>query len=373
VIRVLIADDEALVRGGLRMILEAQGDIEVTADVEDGRAALEFARRDSPDVVLMDIRMPGVDGLEATRRMLDLRASPLRVLILTTFDLDEYVYEALRAGASGFLLKSARPKELVAAVRAAVAGDTLLAPQITRRLVESFVRRPPPGTDTAPELEQLTQREVDVLHEIARGRSNAEIARELFVSDETVKTHVSRIFTKLGVRDRTQAVISAYDCGLVDPRARNQLPPPAARPTPALRRTQHSPGGRSAATSQQLGRGRTSSSAPPICPSNASRPSWPTARATPSTASAAGSTPRAHSTASRTTSHGFATACCLATLTCAPSSAPASRPSRSSSPLRSPLSPDCRPTPSRHGRWRPRWSRASWRCRNASPTTTTPL
>jgi DNA-binding NarL/FixJ family response regulator len=220
VIRVLIADDEALVRGGLRMILEAQADMEVAGEVDDGRAALELARRDTPDVVLMDIRMPGVDGLEATRRLLTAGARAPRVLILTTFDLDEYVYEAMRAGASGFLLKSARPQELVDAVRAAVAGDTLLAPEITRRLVEAFVRRPPPGTHTPPELESLTRREAEVLRHIACGRSNAEIARLLYVTDETVKTHASRIFMKLGVRDRTQAVILAYECGLVEPAAR---------------------------------------------------------------------------------------------------------------------------------------------------------
>ena len=220
-IRVLIADDEALVRGGLRMILEAQDDIEIAAEADDGRAALEFAARTHPDVVLMDIRMPTLDGLEATRRLLAARPAPC-VLILTTFDLDEYVYEALRAGASGFLLKSARPQELVAAVRAAVAGDTLLAPEITRRLVESYVRRPPPGTHRSPELESLTPREREVFGHIARGRSNAEIAQLLYVTDETVKTHASRIFMKLGVRDRTQAVILAYEQGIVEPAARSQ-------------------------------------------------------------------------------------------------------------------------------------------------------
>ena len=220
-IRVLIADDEALVRGGLRMILEAQADIEIAGEAEDGRAALELAGRAHPDVVLMDIRMPSVDGLEATRRLLAATARAPRVLILTTFDLDEYVYEALRAGASGFLLKSARPPELVAAVRAAVAGDTLLAPEITRRLVESFVRRPPPGTRTPPALESLTPRELEVFRHIACGRSNAEIAQLLYVTDETVKTHASRIFMKLGVRDRTQVVILAYEQGIVEPAARS--------------------------------------------------------------------------------------------------------------------------------------------------------
>ena len=219
-IRVVIADDEALVRGGLRMILEDQDDVEIAGEAEDGRAALELARRHHPDVILMDIRMPGLNGLEATRRILDVAAPTPHVLILTTFDLDEYVYEALRAGASGFLLKSARPQELVAAVRGAVSGDTLLAPEITRRLVEAFVRRPPIGTHAAPQLESLTKRELEVLRHIACGRSNTEIAQLLYVSDETVKTHASRIFMKLGVRDRTQAVILAYEYGVVEPAGR---------------------------------------------------------------------------------------------------------------------------------------------------------
>jgi DNA-binding NarL/FixJ family response regulator len=222
VIRVLLCDDEALVRGGLRMILEAEADIEIAGEAEDGRAALELATRVHPDVVLMDIRMPTVDGLAATKLLLGSAARAPRVLILTTFDLDEYVYEALRAGASGFLLKSARPHELVAAVRGTVAGDTLLAPEITRRLVESYVRRPPPGTATSPELASLTSRELEVFRHIARGLSNAEIARLLFVTDETVKTHASRIFAKLGVRDRTQAVIVAYEQGIVEPTAECQ-------------------------------------------------------------------------------------------------------------------------------------------------------
>jgi len=219
VIRVLIADDEALVRGGLRMILEAQSDIDIVAEAEDGRAALELATRTHPDVVVMDIRMPVLDGIEATRLLLALGSPAPRVIVLTTFDLDEYVYEALRVGATGFLLKSARPQELVAAVRGAVAGDMLLAPGITRRLVESFVRRPPPGGRDSPELASLTNRELEVFGHIACGRSNAEIARLLYVTDETVKTHASRIFMKLGVRDRTQAVILAYELGVVEPSA----------------------------------------------------------------------------------------------------------------------------------------------------------
>ena len=165
----------------------------------------------------MDIRMPGLDGIEATRRLVALGPGSPRVVILTTFNLDGYVYEAMRAGASGFLPKSGRPQELVAAVRAAVVGDTLLAPPITRRLVEAFVHRPPPGTITPPQLEELTAREVEVLRHIAGGQSNAEIARELFVSEDTVKTHASRIFMKLGLRDRTQAVILAYEGGLIEP------------------------------------------------------------------------------------------------------------------------------------------------------------
>jgi DNA-binding NarL/FixJ family response regulator len=216
VIRVLIADDEALVRGGLRMILEVQPDIEIVGEAEDGRAALELATRTHPDVVVMDIRMPSLDGIEATRLLLGSGSPAPRVIVLTTFDLDEYVYDALRVGASGFLLKSARPHELVSAVRGAVTGDMLLAPQITRRLVESFVSRPPPGGRASSELASLTNRELEVLRHIACGRSNAEIARLLYVTDETVKTHASRIFMKLGVRDRTQAVIFAYEQGVVE-------------------------------------------------------------------------------------------------------------------------------------------------------------
>ena len=218
-IRVLVADDEALVRSGLRMILEAQADMEVSGEADDGRAALELARRDRPDVVLMDIRMPGLDGIEATRRLL-VAPDPPRVLVLTTFDLDEYVYEAMRAGACGFLLKSARPQQLIAAIRAALTGETLLAPEITRRLVETFVRRPPPGAHTPAEVDELTNREREVLRHIADGRSNAEIAGLLFVTEETVKTHASRIFMKLGVRDRIHAVILAYECGFVEPTRR---------------------------------------------------------------------------------------------------------------------------------------------------------
>jgi DNA-binding NarL/FixJ family response regulator len=219
-IRILIADDQALVRGGFRMILEAQDDLEVVGEAADGHEVVEQARRLKPDVVLMDIRMPGVDGIEATKRLLAGRTECPRVVMLTTFDLDEYVYEAMRAGASGFLLKTVPPGQLAGAVRAVVAGDSLLAPEITRRLLESFVRRPPPGSGTPHELVGLTKRELEVLKLVASGLSNAEIAQQLYVSDATVKTHVARVFTKLNVRDRAQAVIAAYESGLVEAGAR---------------------------------------------------------------------------------------------------------------------------------------------------------
>ena len=198
------------------MILDAQKDIEVVAEAGDGREALEKARELRPDVVLMDIRMPELDGLEATRRLLAQDGSS-RVLILTTFDADEYVYEAMKAGASGFLLKDVRPEQLADAVRVVAAGDALLAPAITRRLVEQFVRRPPPGSDTPPELAQLTERELGVLVLVARGLSNSEIASALFLTEATVKTHVTHILTKLALRDRVQAVVVAYESGLVQP------------------------------------------------------------------------------------------------------------------------------------------------------------
>ncbi len=215
-IDVLIADDQALVRGGIRMIVEAQQDMRVTGEATDGRDALEQARLRKPSVVIMDVRMPGMDGIEATRRLLEGGAGDTRVLVLTTFDLDDYVYEALRVGASGFLLKSAPPEQLIVAIRTVAAGEALLAPEITRRLIEDYVRRPRPDA-APPSLAELTDREREVLELIGRGRSNAEIAAHLFVSDGTVKTHVNRILRKLGVRDRVQAVVLAYETGLVQP------------------------------------------------------------------------------------------------------------------------------------------------------------
>jgi DNA-binding NarL/FixJ family response regulator len=216
VIRVLIADDQALVRGGFHSILAGQDDIEVIGETADGNETVELVERLQPDVVLMDIRMPGIDGLEATRRIVA-RGIATRVLVLTTFDVDDYVYEAMKAGASGFLLKTAPPRQLADAVRTVAAGDALLAPSITRRLVEQFVRRPPPGTTVPVALEELTERERGVLRLLARAFSNAEIAAELVVSEATVKSHVNRILTKLNLRDRAQAIVLAYETGLVEP------------------------------------------------------------------------------------------------------------------------------------------------------------
>lgn len=216
-IRVLIADDQALVRGGFRMILEAQQDMQVVGEASDGREAVAQATRLRPDVVLMDIRMPGMDGLEATRSIVDVERPP-RVLMLTTFDLDEYVYQAMKSGASGFLLKDVRPEQLADAVRVVASGDSLLAPAITQRLINEFVRRPPPGSLTPTELSELTPRELEVLKLIARGLSNAEIASVLFLSEATIKTHVTHVLTKLRLRDRVQAVVLAYESGLVLPR-----------------------------------------------------------------------------------------------------------------------------------------------------------
>ena len=216
-IRVLLADDQALVRGGFGSILEGQADIEVVGEASDGDEAVEQALRLRPDVVLMDIRMPRLDGIEATRRLLAQRPDGMRVLILTTFDHDAYVYDALRAGASGFLLKSAPPRDLADAIRTVATGQSLLAPEITRRMIEEFVRRPAPASGPPAALAELTARELEVLRLIADGRSNSEIAAELFLSEPTVKTHATRIFSKLDLRDRVQAVILAYECGLVRP------------------------------------------------------------------------------------------------------------------------------------------------------------
>lgn len=215
-ISVVIADDQALVRGGLRMIVEAQPDMQVLGEAEDGGEAVELVRRVDPDVALIDVRMPKVDGIEATRRMGD-GATRTRILILTTFDSDEYLYETMKAGASGFLLKSAPPAQLTQAIRTVAAGDALLAPSITRRLVEQFVRRPAPGSKRPTRLAELTDRELEVLGLIARGQSNAEIAQTLVVSEATVKTHVNHLLSKLSLRDRVQAVVLAYETGLVQP------------------------------------------------------------------------------------------------------------------------------------------------------------
>lgn len=214
-IRLLLVDDQELVRAGFRLILERAG-LEVVGEAENGAAAVARAAETRPDVVLMDIRMPELDGLEATRRLLAVDGGP-RVLIVTTFDADEYVYAAMRAGASGFVLKDLRPEGLAEAVRVVATGEALLAPAITRRLIEQFVRRPPPGAARPAELDALTDREVEVLRLVARGLSNGEIASSLFLSEATVKTHLTHILTKLGVRDRVQAVVLAYESGLVQP------------------------------------------------------------------------------------------------------------------------------------------------------------
>jgi DNA-binding NarL/FixJ family response regulator len=216
VIRVVVADDQALVRGGFRMILESQPDIEVVGEAADGAEAVELARTLAPDVLLMDIRMPNVDGIEATRRVVH-AAPTTRVMMLTTFGEDGYVWQAMKAGASAFLLKDVPPEELAGAVRTVARGDALLGPEITRRLVEDFIRRPQPGT-LPSELGELTEREREVLVLVARGLSNGEIAGRLFLGETTVKTHVTRILAKLGLRDRVQAVVLAYESGLVRPR-----------------------------------------------------------------------------------------------------------------------------------------------------------
>jgi DNA-binding NarL/FixJ family response regulator len=215
-IRVLLCDDQALVRSGFQMILEAQPDIEVVGEAGDGREAIDLANRLGPHVILMDVRMPNLDGVEATRRLVA-QATPARILILTTFDLDEYVFAAIRAGASGFLLKDVRPAELVDAIRVVAAGDALLAPSVTRRLLDRFAETLPRDHGPPPELASLTERELEVLKLVAGGLSNAELAARLFVSETTVKTHVSSVLRKLNLRDRVQAVVLAYEAGLVRP------------------------------------------------------------------------------------------------------------------------------------------------------------
>jgi DNA-binding NarL/FixJ family response regulator len=215
---VLIADDQALMRAGFRLILEAEADLEVVGEAADGLEAVAAAQRLRPDIVLMDVRMPGLDGIEATRRLTNSDCTA-KVLMLTTFDMDEYVYESLRAGASGFLLKDVPPEQLVSGIRAVVSGEALLAPSVTRRMIEEFVRRPP-STAARPaprELEQLTAREREVLVLMAHGLSNAELAREFVVSEATVKTHVAHVLAKLGLRDRVQAVVFAYESGVIRP------------------------------------------------------------------------------------------------------------------------------------------------------------
>jgi DNA-binding NarL/FixJ family response regulator len=215
-IRVLVADDQALVRGGFRMILDARADLELVGEAENGEQAIELARSLDPDVILMDVRMPGIDGVEATRRLVE-EGTRARILVLTTFDVDEYVYAAVVAGASGFLLKDVEPEQLVDAIRVVAAGNSLFGPAATQRLVERFAARRAPSDVRS--LDALTDREREILALIATGLSNAELAQRLYLSETTVKTHVSAVLRKLGVRDRVQAVIAAYDAGLVHPGA----------------------------------------------------------------------------------------------------------------------------------------------------------
>jgi DNA-binding NarL/FixJ family response regulator len=217
-IKVLIADDQALVRAGFKMILETDPDIRVVAEADDGAEAVESALRTRPDIALMDIRMPGMDGLEATRRIIA-APTPPRVLILTTFDLDEYVFDALTAGASGFLLKDVAPEQLLAGIRIIAQGDSLLSPSVTRRLIESFVRDGRQTREPPPVLDELTPRELEILQLVARGLSNTEIADQLVVSSTTIKTHVARVLMKLALRDRIQAVVFAYENGVIRPGA----------------------------------------------------------------------------------------------------------------------------------------------------------
>jgi len=216
VIRVLLAEDQALVRDGLRMMLAAESDIEVVGEAGDGKQALELIRTLAPDVALMDVRMPELNGIDATRRLTE-AGSPVHVLVLTTFDLDEYVYEAMRAGASGFLLKDARREQLAAAIRIVMEGETLIDPAVTRRLVEDFCRRPPPSSGVPAAAQALTERELEVARAVARGLSNAQIAAEFYLGETTVKSHVASVLSKLDLRDRVQIVVFAYESGLVRP------------------------------------------------------------------------------------------------------------------------------------------------------------
>jgi DNA-binding NarL/FixJ family response regulator len=221
-VRVLLADDQALVRSGFRKLLEAEAGIEVVAEAADGLEAIEKARLHRPDVVLMDIRMPRLDGLQATARIFATTSPSPRILVLTTYDLDEYIFEALKAGASGFLLKDSPAEELVAAIHVVAAGEALLAPSVTRRLIEAFVSVPRVSPEAKRQLDGLTARENEVLHLVARGLSNAEIATELRVGEATVKSHIGNLLMKLELRDRVQAVVLAYESGLVKPGARTQ-------------------------------------------------------------------------------------------------------------------------------------------------------
>jgi DNA-binding NarL/FixJ family response regulator len=218
VTRVLIADDQSLVRGGFRMILDAKGDIEVVGEAGDGGEAVAVTERERPDVVLMDVRMPGTDGIEATRRIVA-SGSAARIIVLTTYDADEYIFGALRAGASGFMLKDVRPPELVDAIRVVARGDALLAPSVTRRLLDRFAGALPDHGAPSEHLHDLTAREIEILRFVALALSNAEIAGRLHLTEATVKTHVSSVLRKLGLRDRVQAVVFAYDVGLVRPRS----------------------------------------------------------------------------------------------------------------------------------------------------------
>jgi DNA-binding NarL/FixJ family response regulator len=232
-VRVLIADDQALVRSGFRKLLEAETDIEVVAEAADGFEAIEKARLHRPDVVLMDIRMPRLDGLQATAAILASTMPPPRVVVLTTYDLDEYIFDALKAGASGFLLKDSPPEELIAAIHVVASGEALLAPAVTRRLIEAFVSAPRVSAEAKRQVADLTLREKEVLHLVARGLSNAEVAAGLHLGEATVKSHVSNLLTKLDVRDRVQAVVLAYESGLVKP---GGMPDQMPGSSPAVRR-----------------------------------------------------------------------------------------------------------------------------------------